>query len=124
MHVYKPTTIAQQFALSGKVIEVYEFGNGNINDTYLVTTDSVEENQFVLQRINTHVFSQPRLIMQNMRAFTEHMRRRSLEEGHRWKMPRVLAAQDGQDFYIDSKGNFWRAISYIHDAESFNTVQD
>ena len=99
MHQY--TAIAEQFVSKGKVIEVREFGNGNINDTYLVTIESNEENHFVLQRINTQVFKQPRLIMQNMRVFTEHMRKRVRAEGHLWEMPRVLNAQDGQDFYVD-----------------------
>ncbi len=84
MHHY--SSIAEQFAPSTRVLEVHEFGSGNINDTYLVTidTDVPEEKQFVLQRINTQVFKQPRLIMQNMRTFTEHVRRRTRDEGHRW----------------------------------------
>lgn len=124
MHLYNYTSIAEQFSLPNRVIKVREFGNGNINDTYLVTTDSVVEEYFVLQRINTHVFRQPKLIMQNMRAFTEHMRQRAKDEGYGWKMPRVLAAQDGQDFYVDSDGNFWRAISFIHGAQSFDIIKD
>jgi Ser/Thr protein kinase RdoA (MazF antagonist) len=122
LHHY--ASIAEQFASQSQVIDVHEFGNGNINDTYLVTTDSNEESRFVLQRINTQVFKQPRLIMQNMRVFTEHMRKRSREEGHHWEMPRVLHTVDGQDFYIDSEGNFWRAISYVAGARSFDTIRD
>lgn len=124
MHHY--TAIAEQFAPYTRVINMHEFGNGNINDTYLVTIDAhlTEERQFVLQRINTHVFKQPELIMKNMRAFTEHMRRRARQEGHRWQIPRVIPACDGQDFYIDPEGNFWRAISYVHDTESFDTIKD
>lgn len=123
MHHY--TSIAEQFAPFTRVLDVHEFGNGNINDTYLVSIDAdlTEEKQFVLQRINTQVFKQPKLIMQNMRTFTEHMRRRAREEGHRWQMPRVIPACDGQDFYIDSEGNFWRAISYIHGTQSFETIK-
>lgn len=124
MHLNNYAAIAGQFALSGQVIEVHEFGNGNINDTYLVTTDSIEEKHFVLQRINTHVFRQPKLIMQNMRAFTEHMRQRARDNEYRWEMPCVLAALDGQDFYLDFEGNFWRAISFIHGARSFDTIKD
>ena len=91
MHLHHYSSIAEQFAPFKQVISVHEFGNGNINDTYLVTieTDLPEEKQFVLQRINTQVFKQPKLIMQNMRAFTEHMRRRARDEGHRWAMPRA-----------------------------------
>jgi hypothetical protein len=121
-HLHHYTSVAEQFVLQGHVIEVHEFGNGNINDTYLVTTDSNEENHFVLQRINTQVFRQPKLIMQNMRAFTEHMRRRAHEEGHHWVMPRVLRTQDGRDYYLDAEDNFWRAISYVANARSFDTI--
>ncbi len=124
MHHY--SSVAEQFAPYTQVSSVHEFGNGNINDTYLVTidTDLPEEKQFVLQRINTQVFKQPKLIMQNMRAFTEHMRRRARDEGHQWEMPRVIPACDGQDFYMDPEGNFWRAISYVHGARSFETIKD
>jgi hypothetical protein len=80
LHHY--TAIAEQLISEGKVIELREFGSGNINDTYLVSRDMNEENHFVLQRINTQVFKQPKLIMQNMRAFTKHMRRRARDEGH------------------------------------------
>ena len=127
MHHY--TSIAEQFLQTRRVTQVREFGNGNINDTYLVTTDVDErifpqEKNFILQRINTQVFKQPRLIMQNMRTFTEHVRRRARAEGHRWVMPRVMSACDGQDFYIDPEGNFWRAISYVYGTRSFETIKD
>jgi Ser/Thr protein kinase RdoA (MazF antagonist) len=129
MHLYPYTSIAEQFAPFKRVLDVREFGNGNINDTYLVSMDvedweHTEDKHFVLQRINTQVFKQPRLIMQNMRTFTEHMRRRAREEGHRWVMPRVISACDGQDFYVDPEGNFWRAISYVHGTQSFETIKD
>ena len=126
MRLHPYTSIAEQFAPYTRVLAVHEFGNGNINDTYLVTIDSAlpEEKHFVLQRINTQVFRQPRLIMQNMRTFTEHMRRRARNDAlaHRWEMPRVIPACDGQDFYIDPEGNFWRAISYVDGTRSFETI--
>jgi len=118
------SSIANEFYTQGQIVQVKEFGNGNINDTYLVTTDSNGENQFVLQRINTHVFNQPKLIMQNMRAFTEHIRKRVHKEKHYWEIPRVLPAKDGQDFHFDNEGNFWRAISYVNNARSFDTILD
>ena len=131
MHLHHYTSIAEQFTQSSQVIHVREFCNGNINDTYLVTTDVDEriypqEKRFILQRINTQVFRQPRLIMQNMRTFTEHVRRRSRQDAvaHRWVTPRVISACDGEDFYIDPEGNFWRAIGYVYGTQSFETIKD
>ena len=116
--------IADQFNSGGNVIKVKEFGNGNINDTYIVTLDSVDKNKFVLQRINTHVFKQPQLIMQNMRAFTEHVHRRVHAEGHSWDAPRVIAAKNGSDYFMDEDNNFWRAISFVDNAQSHDTIKD
>jgi 5-methylthioribose kinase len=89
------TFIAEQFKADGAVLKVKEFGNGNINDTYIVTLNTQTERKFVLQRINTHVFKQPQLIMQNMRAFTEHVHRRVRDEGHEWEAPHVTKTDSG-----------------------------
>jgi len=116
--------IADQFKPGGNTIKVKEFGNGNINDTYIVTLDTAEDNKFVLQRINTHVFKQPELIMQNMRAFTEHVHKRVRSEDHAWESPRVIPTHSGHDFFIDAENNFWRALSFIDNAQSHDTIKD
>ncbi len=121
-------TIAGQFKPQGQVIDIQAFGNGNINDTFLVNLDSREENHFILQRINTQVFRQPELVMQNMRTFTEHVCKRlqhvPLSAGRCWKVPRVLLTQNDQDYWIAPEGSFWRALSFIDASQSFDTIQD
>ena len=72
-------TVAEQFTPDDSITEVAEFGNENINDTYIVTYAAQEK--FVPQRITPHVFKHPHLIMQNMRAFTEHVHQRVQKEG-------------------------------------------
>jgi Ser/Thr protein kinase RdoA (MazF antagonist) len=122
--------IAEQFVLDGKVIDVREFGNGNINNTFLVTLDPVagEKKHFILQRVNTQVFRQPNLVMRNMRIATEHVRdrlgRAPFGEGRRWEVPRVLLARDGLDHWLDPDGSFWRAITFVEGSQAFNTIRD
>ncbi|MBD2301470.1 phosphotransferase enzyme family protein [Nostoc sp. FACHB-190] len=122
--VEKLVGIAEQFVLQGKVKSVTAFGSGNINDTFLVTLDGATPEHFVLQRINTQVFRQPQLIMQNMRIFSDHVYQRlqSTPLNRRWEVPRVLSTQDAQDYYINAEGDFWRAISFIQDSQSFDTM--
>jgi Ser/Thr protein kinase RdoA (MazF antagonist) len=119
-------TIADQFTLQGKVTDVQAFGSGNINDTFLVSVDSVGEKYFVLQRINTQVFRQPHLVMQNMRVFTAHVYKKlqCTPLNRRWEVPRVLLTQDGQDYWRVADGSFWRAISFIEGSQSFDTMHD
>jgi Ser/Thr protein kinase RdoA (MazF antagonist) len=122
------TNIAQQFAASRPVTELRAFGSGNINDTYLVTIASDLEPQFVLQRINTHVFQQPALVMQNMRIFTEHVcqQLQAQTDGleRRWAVPRVLLTLANQDHWVEPDGSYWRAISFIDGSETIDLIQD
>ncbi|MEH2289954.1 phosphotransferase enzyme family protein [Nostoc sp.] len=118
--------IANQFAQLKKVTSVKAFGSGNINDTFLATLDDSKEQHFVLQRINTQVFRQPQLIMQNMRTLTEHVQKRLQDTplNRRWEVPRVLLTKNAQDHWRDADGSFWRAISFIKGSQSFDSMGD
>jgi Ser/Thr protein kinase RdoA (MazF antagonist) len=116
-------SIASQFSGSGTVTSVSSFGSGNINDTFLVTVAGGQFQRFVLQRINTQVFQQPHLVMQNMRVFSEHVQSNTgLHPTRRWEVPQVLCARDGSDSYIEDE-LFWRSISFIEGSQTFDTVQ-
>jgi Ser/Thr protein kinase RdoA (MazF antagonist) len=127
--------IAEQFGGGSRVRQVQPFGSGNINDTFLVTVSGapvanhadVVDHRFVLQRINTQVFKQPQLVMQNMRIFSEHVHECLTADAfcfnRRWEVPRVLLTLDGGDHYVEND-NFWRSISFIEGTQTFDTIQD
>ncbi len=118
---------ARRFASAGHIAAIREFGAGNVNDTFLVSTGSNGENRFILQRINLQVFPWPELIMQNLRTLTDHVSKRLTHNplaGRRWETPRILLTGDSSDHWIDPGGSFWRAMSFIEDSESFDTVLD
>ncbi len=121
-------TAAQQFTPQGRVLDVKEYGQGNINATFLVTLEGAAVKSFILQRLNTKVFPRPELIMENLRTFTAHLRGRlqqeSLPPGRRWEVPEVLLTAGGQDHWFDPDGAFWRALSFIDQARSQDTIQD
>ncbi|MDB9306752.1 MULTISPECIES: phosphotransferase enzyme family protein [Cyanophyceae] len=118
--------IAEQFTSQGQVTSIESLGNGNINDTFLVTLDSSQRKHFVLQRINTQVFGQPELVMQNMRILTDHVSQKLKQTpaNRRWEVPRVFLTQDNQDLWKDQNGGCWRAISFVENAQSFDTLPD
>jgi hypothetical protein len=126
--VNNPVAVAEHFKASGRITDIRAFGSGNINNTFLVSLDSEETKYFVLQQINTQVFHHPELIMQNIRSFSEHVVRKihevSFSEGRRWEVPQVLSTQEGEDYWHDSDGSFWRAITYIDNAQSFDRIKD
>lgn len=119
---------AGQFSQSNRVAGIRAHGSGNVHETFLVNRAAGDEKSFILQRINTHVFRQPELVMRNMRTVTDHLHRRLRRtpppDGRCWEVPRVLLTQDGQDHWLDPGGGFWRALTFIQGAEPYDTVQD
>lgn len=119
---------AAQFTPHDKIVDVQEYGNGNINSTFLVSLEKQIDNHFIIQRINTNVFRRPEHIMGNIRTVTEHINGRlrdaQLSRGRRWEILHVLLTSDGQDHWVDQDTTFWRAVSFIGNAMSFDTINN
>ncbi len=122
---------AEQFRKGDRIIDIREFGSGNINNTFLMTCGLGRFQttpRVLLQRLNTHVFKRPELVMKNIGIVSEHIRQRLQdvphEEGRRWEVPAVLKTKDDQDHWVSPDGSFWRAISYIENTGSLDVVRD
>ncbi len=119
-------TIAEQFKPDGQVVDVQQYGSGNINSTFLVTLDIKQ--LFILQRLNTKVFSHPKLVMSNICILSDYVRQKleesSIAENRRWLVPSVLFTPEKQNYWIAEDDSFWRAISFIDNSQSFDTIQD
>jgi len=131
--------IAAAFAGGRAVRSVRPLGSGNINATYRV--DGAEGEPFVLQRLNTAVFPEPRRVMANLlvvgRHVEERLRREEREEERgrvvtggeipgrqqrRWVFPQVLTATNGEA-WLETEGEFWRAISHVPRATSLDQLE-
>ncbi len=66
--------------------------------------------------------------MANMQTVTEHISGRlktvPLSGERRWEMPDVVLTKDLENHWIDQDAGFWRAISFIENAESFDTINN
>lgn len=113
-----PKAIALQFAKT--VTDISSLGNGLINDTFLVTTES---SRFVLQRLNRKVFPEPDQIMTNLIMLNRHLDQK-LTTVVKLKIPDILKTTDNLDFYQDDHGNYWRALGYIDNSESLETIDN
>ena len=119
-------SIAEQFSHQGNITDIQSLGNGNINDTFLVSLDDLEQTRFVLQRINTNVFRHPQRVMKNMYILTEHVHAKLQNQlqDRRWEIPRVILTKTGQDHWNTGDRDYWRAISFIEGSESFDIIAD
>lgn len=110
--------VAAQFAGNQTALAIEPLGNGLINDTYRVRSNSQE---FVLQRINPQVFPQPQLVMDNLIQLGRHIQQKPTAKVF-LQIPELLPTQPGEPFYLDDDEQLWRALQLIQPAESRNRI--
>ncbi len=119
--------VAARFLREGAVVFVQRLGNGLINDTYLVTTDSLALPRFVLQKINGAVFPFPDRIMANLEQLSRHLSARMQDHGsvnrEFFRLPSLLSTTQGQNYYIGESGDYWRALTYIENSHTLDRLE-
>lgn len=119
--------IAKQFQVPGQLVALEPLGSGNVNDTFrVVLRTTFSEEQYVLQRINQTVFKDPVQVMANMKAVTDYAHKQIRAEAGSadriWQLPRVIPADNGDDYVIDEDGGYWRALSMISSATNYERI--
>ncbi len=115
-----------QFAIQGSLKEKIPYGNGHINDTFLLTYE-VEggEKQYILQRMNHNIFKNPQQLMENMVNVTEYLSRAIQEQGGdpQRETLNIVKTSSGDSYYKDSTGNYWRMFLFIDRALCLEMVE-
>ena len=86
------------------------YGSGHINDTYRIVLENGEDapaEVLILQRMNTEIFTEPVLLMENIANVTGHLKKKIAENGGDPKRETlsIVSAQDGKPYYVDEAGN-------------------
>ena len=106
-----------------KTIEAIEpLGNGLINDTYRIMVQG--EPKYVLQRINNAVFTDVDMLQNNIKAVTDHIRKKYQNQGVREIERRVLhflKAYTGKSYVLED-GKYWRVMDFIADSYTYEAV--
>ena len=97
------------------------YGNGHINDTFLV----VSQKRYILQRMNHHIFTEPERMMENIVGVTGHIREKNREsrDADRCTLT-VIPTSDGKSFFVDSIGSYWRLYDFVEGTVTKETVEN
>jgi len=117
------TAICDQFQLDDKITVVEPFGNGHINDTFLAITGGGKP-QYILQRINHHIFKDVDMLQNNINIVTSHIRKKLIAAGETEidrKVLNFLPAKDGKFYHFDGDG-YWRVCLYIPGSKTYEEV--
>ena len=121
-------TISRGFDISGDVLSVTPYGNGHINDTYMVTaaTESGEEKKYILQRVNKNVFPKTEQLMKNFAAVTSYLSDSLLKSGGDPTRETLVPVKtkSGENYFVSVDGDYWRMVHYIKDSICYDKVED
>ena len=101
---------AYAFQIEGRVVSCGRYGNGHINETYLLVTD---RRKYILQKINRHVFRDIPALMRNISLVTRHLSR--MESDPR-RVLRLVPAVSGEDYWVGGDGESWRVYDFLADS--------
>lgn len=113
--------LIKSFAVGGTAKSVRPYGDGHINDTYLVETD---DKKYILQRINDSIFCDVDTLMSNIVKVLAHAKKNIAAEGgdpDRETMT-LIPTTDGKP-YLRADGGCWRVYLYIDNTVSLNLAR-
>ncbi len=123
--------IINNFNIEGKIIKIEENTSGNINSTYAVTME-LEDGSFkkyLVQKINTNVFSEPYKLMKNIENITDYLEMQMQKEGdYTHKVLKVIKTKNNKSLcYIEphpGERQYYRIYEYIDNAIAYDTSTD
>ena len=113
--------LASRFRLQGGVVSAEPFGNGNVNDTFLVNSDT--GSRYTLQRINHDVFKDPVSLMDNFARVTRHLSQKYTDGQTTLSTLVLVPALDGSSYITGEEGNYWRVTEYVPNGLSLEVPQ-
>lgn len=102
------------FGLAFANDQIKPLGNGHINQTYLLDGPV----KFVLQRINTKVFTKPEVIASNLKHAAQHLAKHFPE----YLFLNATKTKAGEDMMFDEAGYPWRLFPFISNTITLESV--
>lgn len=114
--------IVAKFCTDSKATAIAPCGNGLVNHTFVVNTES--DTRYLLQAINKNVFPNGPELVNNIYKITSFLKTKTAD-------PRavitLVPTKDGKYYHLDGEGVCWRLSDYLDDVvclERFDTLDE
>jgi hypothetical protein len=117
--------IINRFNIQGKIGGVKGYGSGHINDTYLLKNNDTLLPDYLLQKINDHVFKDVDGLMRNIDQVLGHLKQKAQDTPGMDAELNVLTlvkCKDGRLSLVDDAGGHWRVFHFMKDTLSYDQV--
>ena len=123
--------ILNKFNIKGTLINIEQNNSGIINKTFVVTfrEDDNTEKKYLVQKINTTVFTEPYKLMKNIEGVTTYLKKQMIKNGdNTHQVLEVVKTKDNKSLcYInDETGSrkYYRIYEFINDSISYDCSID
>ena len=118
--IYDLNKIISQFKIEGKLVSCERYGEGHINETYLVVMNADgKEKKYILQKINKSLFTKVDRLMNNIVLVTEFVRKKVALKGGDpdREVLTVVYTKDGKSYYHSPEyDEYFRVYVFIDHA--------
>jgi hypothetical protein len=119
--------VLEAFDFGAVVVGAVRFGQGHINDTFVVHTQPENEccRRYILQRMSSAAFKRPDQLMENIIGVTEYLGREVEKTGgsREREAMRVIRPRSGEPYYTDSDGGAWRVYPFVEDTVCYQSAE-
>lgn len=119
LHKQQFDAIFNAYGFKQHEFSIEKFGNGHINDTFLLKPNCDEKNKkYILQRINTDVFRDPQILMENITKVLNFI---NSENNSNSSQELILIKTVNKTYYYkDTSNNYFRVYNYIENSISID----
>ncbi|MFB9844806.1 phosphotransferase enzyme family protein [Mucilaginibacter ginsenosidivorans] len=112
-------SLISEFKIDAGIASVKPFGSGHINDTYRIVNANINGHDYLLQRVNHHVFKDVPLLMNNLLNVSRHLKQKIRSEQN---VLTIIETRDNRPYFKDDGGNYWRVFYFLKGTKSYDVV--
>ena len=122
--------VINNFDIKGKLVNVEINDSGNINNTYVATfkIDNDIYKKYLVQRINTTVFTEPYKLMKNIEGVTSYLKKQLINlNDNVHQVLEVIKTKDNKSLCCienNNKRDYYRIYEFIENAVTYDYSTD
>ncbi len=117
----------EAFDFGAPVVGAIRFGQGHINDTFVVHTQPEDLccRRFILQRMSPAAFKRPDQLMENIIGVTDYLGREIEKSGgdRSREALQVVRPRSGEPYFTDSQGGAWRLYPFVERTVCYQSAE-
>ncbi|NLK17325.1 MAG: aminoglycoside phosphotransferase family protein [Clostridiales bacterium] len=115
--------VSAKFKINGRAVSITPYGEGHINETYLLVTD--KGFKYILQKINHRLFKDVEKLMRNIELVTAHVAEKVRQKGGdvSREVLTIVRTDEDKTYYGDDETGYFRVYIYIYNATAHQVVK-